>query len=98
MSWLNRLSWTASLILSFLLLSSCQDIVEKQCNQVCDIFVSCTEKALKQTFSPEIRKQGRISCLDGCTTHNSEILQCYEQVGDSCTGFANCLQQLESLE
>lgn len=77
---------------------ACQDPVEQKCNQVCDIFVSCTEKTLKQTFSPEIKKQGRLSCLDGCTTHNSDILQCYDQVGDSCQGFATCLQQMDSLE
>ncbi|TGN20102.1 Cys-rich protein [Leptospira idonii] len=91
-------SFKLSLILLTLFLFSCQDIVEKKCNAACDQFVSCTEQVMKIELSPEAKRSGHISCLNGCATHNSEILQCYEQEPTSCKGFGECVLQIGSLE
>jgi len=89
--------------LSFLILMAigtfqCQDIVEQKCNLACDQFVSCTEKTLKIDLSAEAKRSGHISCMDGCTTHNSDILQCFDQEPTSCQGFGNCVLQIGTLE
>ncbi|TGL63830.1 Cys-rich protein [Leptospira ognonensis] len=78
--------------------ANCQDIVEKKCNLACDQFVSCTEKTLKLTLSNEAKRSGHISCMDGCTTHNSDILKCFDEEPTSCSGFGNCVLQIGTLE
>lgn len=86
------------LCLMAFVLTNCQDIVEKKCNLACDQFVSCTEKTLKMTLSAEAKRSGHISCMDGCTTHNSDILKCYDEEPTSCSGFGNCVLQIGTLE
>ncbi|MCZ8155366.1 MAG: Cys-rich protein [Leptospira sp.] len=77
---------------------ACQDIVEQKCTLACDQFVSCTESTLQIKLAPDVKRSGHISCMDGCTTHNSEILQCFDQEPTSCKGFGNCVLQIGTLE
>ncbi|BDA78381.1 hypothetical protein LPTSP3_g13110 [Leptospira kobayashii] len=77
---------------------SCQDVIEKKCIAACDQFVSCTQKVMKIELAPEAIKTGHTSCLNGCTTYNSEILQCFEQEPTSCQGFGECVIQIGTLE
>ena len=78
--------WILILYLA-LSVSNCQDIVDQKCQLACEKFVSCTEEELKLTLSPDVKRTGRIQCMDGCTTHNSDILQCFDQEPNSCKGF-----------
>lgn len=89
--------WILTLALAIFLVN-CQDIVEKKCQAACEVFVTCTEEELKLTLAPDVKRTGRIQCMDGCTTHNSDILQCYDQEPNSCKGFGQCLLQIGTLE
>ncbi|MGV3665764.1 MAG: Cys-rich protein [Leptospira bouyouniensis] len=88
------------ILVLFLALSfyNCQDIVEQKCQLACEKFVSCTEEELKLTLAPDVKRTGRIQCMDGCTTHNSDILQCFDQEPNSCKGFGQCLVQIGTFE
>ncbi|MDF3820244.1 Cys-rich protein [Leptospira sp. 96542] len=85
-------------LVSIFILTSCQDIVEQKCQLACEKFVSCTEQELKIELSVDVKRTGRIQCMDGCTTHNSDILQCFDQEPNSCKGFGECLIQIGTLE
>ncbi|MCZ8341851.1 MAG: Cys-rich protein [Leptospira sp.] len=87
------------LLLAFLFFGLfCQDIVEEKCQLACEQFISCTEKELKLELSVDVKRTGRIQCMDGCTTHNSDILQCFDQEPTSCKGFGECLKQIGTFE
>lgn len=76
----------------------CQDIVEQKCQSACDQFITCTEQELKLELSVDVKRTGRIQCMDGCTTHNTDILQCYDEEPTSCKGFGECLKQIGTFE
>jgi Cys-rich protein (TIGR04453 family) len=76
----------------------CKDIVEEQCDKACEFFVQCVEKSQNFTLTPSDRSAGRIQCVQGCTMLQGDILRCYEEEPNSCTGFQECVLQSGALE
>jgi Cys-rich protein (TIGR04453 family) len=76
----------------------CKDIVEEQCEQACEQFVTCVEKARNIQLSPNDRVSGRIQCVQGCTMIQGDILRCYQEEPNSCEGFQECIIQSGALE
>jgi len=76
----------------------CKDHVEEQCQRACGIFVDCIEKEFNTKAKSNFKNQLKTQCMDGCTTHNSEILQCFETESNSCKTYSNCLKDMGTFE
>lgn len=77
---------------------SCVDPVEKECNFACQKFIRCAQENSQKSLSATEVEFGRIQCVQGCTMVQGEIIRCYQEAGDSCEGFKNCIIQSGVLE
>jgi len=84
--------------LGLLLGTSCSEEVERKCELACAQFLRCTKKAFHREVTPALEKMGSLACMAGCTTHNSEILECFDTEGHSCKSFGLCVKEIGSLE
>lgn len=67
-------------------LFGCKDPVEETCLKICDRVIQCAAK----DHATNIQNQIRISCMDGCTIHQSDILECYSDDAD-CDQLGDCM-------
>ncbi|MBW7857167.1 MAG: Cys-rich protein [Leptonema sp. (in: Bacteria)] len=67
-------------------LFSCKDPVEETCLKICDRVIQCAAK----DHATNIQNQIRISCIDGCAIHQSDILECYSDDAD-CEELGECM-------
>ena len=81
------------LILFLFTIVNCKDPVENKCESACQFFVKCTEEINKIKISGELLNNTTIQCMDGCTRFQSEILSCYAEENDSCSGMVECMLQ-----
>lgn len=68
------------------LLVACQDPVEQKCLKICDKVIECSASQQPQDMQTRIR----ISCMDGCTIHQADILECYSENMD-CKTTGDCM-------
>ena len=76
----------AAFILGFGFLISCQDPVEEKCLKICNKVIECAAS----DQSEELQSRIRISCMDGCTIHQADILECYSENMD-CKTTGECM-------
>ena len=71
------------------LVVSCKDPVEEKCLNLCDKMVECS---IGETRPADRRIAGemKVSCLNGCTTYQSEIMECYTP-GMNCQETGKCI-------
>lgn len=75
-------------VLSFLFTAvlACHDPVEQKCLKICDKVIECS--AADQPA--EMQNRIRISCMDGCTIHQADILECYSE-NMECESLGKCM-------
>jgi Cys-rich protein (TIGR04453 family) len=69
-----------------LLLTACHDPVEQKCLKICDKVVQCAAS----DQGAELQTRVRISCMDGCTIHQADILECYNE-NMECETLGKCM-------
>jgi Cys-rich protein (TIGR04453 family) len=69
-----------------ILMIACHDPVEQKCLKICDMVIQCAASNQDAAMQTRIR----ISCMDGCTIHQADILECYSE-NMQCEPLGQCM-------